>query len=465
MNDLLNLFRPGLLSDLTGMLRQSILKVPTWRLSTATLAEVKWPSGLFNGIRNQIMSPVIINAAGPNVGLINSTLAKYAAIPPAISDFVQVATPIPMPLTGPVELAKDNELYAPIMANVDSGLTDITNVFFNIIQDNISTTSTTIPINIKNVLMSYINSIDNIIAVLKIPGSLYDTNIPEVANRVAMALTPIVGISAWGTKPFPPARMPNGDLFIMSSSLPAVTDVIPAPRATPGLILAECINSISISLRAITAANSYTSYNTPKTITLLQSIPALIESFYPIVSDPTFRVYYTFQNVPIANLLPINFPEVFPDPLKTVFSSLNESNFATSMAGPTGIIQFLITYFTNIPYPLLLAVQRLAVLGVSRSFQSADQAYRLGSQLTNVIKVFIKGLNIITAAFNIRLKDDTAVVRFVTLVNDCTLKSGFSLNLVPITTGGKRKKRSRKPISRRSHGRRSTRHKKNLKHK
>jgi len=74
-------------------------------------------------------------------------------------------------------------------------------------------------------------------------------------------------------------------------------------------------------------------------------------------------------------------------------------------------------------------------------------------------------LNIATTIFKIRLIDDTPALRFINVLNDSTLKSGFSLNLVPIAAGGKRKKRSRKPISRRSHGRRSTRHKKNLKHK
>lgn len=430
MTDLLHLYKPGQLSDLTYMLRNSLSKLTSAAMATAAQGDVRGLAGEITTIRTNALVAGVINTTGPNVNKIKDTLAIYATVSGSLSGYVAPTAAAPFPTTGVDELAKDNVKYAPVITYLDTALDNLCmNVIYLIIKDNITSTNATQIAAIKTLLLSFLTLINDTSTRLKISGNIMDPNFAETAERLSTVLAKKIGAVITA-----PGSMTYLDVDNVIKPLPASTDT--TLRATPGNLFLEVSKSVSLSLTKILTAKSFDKYNTPKNITLIQSLPNLLKVLGKQAADP-----FTLRWLPDISgyIFPI------PEPTKSLINNLNKSNFSTSLSQtPTvGILNYLITpVFTTMTGKINEYIGTIYPRRAGRAFVSMDEVYQVAANVVQLLKQYVEIMNIIINVFQIRIIDDIAVRRHLDALNNIITMSKFKINGAPVAYGGKRKKRS-----------------------
>jgi hypothetical protein len=441
MEDMLDFYKPEQLSDLVSMLTRSFSQLTTDAFSKATQADVRSFGSDIKTLRANTVAAGVINTAGPNAAVINSTVAKYAEIPPIISAYV----PPPAP-ANKGELAKDNTALAPVISYLSTALSDFCNIIlYNIIRDNAGLTDETKKNAIKKLVLSYVDNnsfLSNITRKIPFPGSILDPNFAEISSRLSSILSDKMGVTI--VPPGSISYLNIGTICGAAGSHPDTT-----LRRTHGTIIQEIAVSVRLSLDAIVKANNFTKYNTPANIASLRQIPEMLEKLVKLSIDPMCVQYLTNFS---SSVIPI------AEPTRGFFANLNSSTFSASLSQkPAGIMNYLITQvLTQLPSWMATFMAWLNGRLHQRGFQTMDQVHRLTAKVVLVVKAYVDILNTIIAVFEVSIQNDPAGLRVANMFNEITLKSGFKLDLVPAAKGGKRYKHKR---SRKYRRRRTTRSK------
>jgi len=434
MTDLLDLYKPGQLSDLALMMGQSLARITSVAFCKATQGDVRSLGTDITSLRTNTIAPGVINTAGPNAALITSTAAKYAQIPTSVSAYVPPPTP-----TDSQELAAEHPVLGTIIEYLSIALTDFcSTVIYNVIEDNIALTDPAKINLIRRLVLSYVTFLNNIPTKLMFSGSILDPNFPEVSSRLSSILSAKMGVII-----IPPGSITHGNIGVLCGGVPASPDT--SLRKTQGTIVQEVAVSIRLSLAAIVTAKTFDKYNTPANIAALKEIPELLKKVATLSTDPMCVQYLTNFS---TTLIPI------AEPTNSLFTNLNSANFTASLSQQTtGIMNYLVTQvLTQLPSWLGTFMAWLGTRMIGRSFQTMDQIYQLTGKIALVVKAYTDVLNKITSIFKISIQNDPAGLRIANIFNDITVKNGFKLNLVPDAQGGKRykHKRSRKHRRRRA---------------
>ena len=421
------------MAELASMLDRSLLKLKSVNFSIATQAEVRSIGFEIMTLRSNAISAGLINPAGPKAPIINSTLAKYAEIPTSISGYIQ--PPLP---TDTNQLAKDNELFGPIITYVGMALTDFcNNVIYNIIEDNIKFTDKVKIDGIRRLLLTYINFLNNVPSKFLFPGSILDPNFREISLRLSNVLSQRLGVMI-----LPPGSMTWPNLGGLCGAIGSSPD--PAVRRTPSGVMIEIAHAIRLPVLAIIAAKDFNKYNNEANINALKSIPDLLQNFVTLSRDPVCAAYLTNFS---TSIIPI------PEVTRTLFVNLNASNFSASLSQlNTGIMNYLsVLVLAQIPHWLCTFISWIGIRIVGRSFSNPDQLNQLVAKTVLVLKGYFDILNVIINIFQVSIQNDPAGLRIAEHINNVTTKNGFKVNLVPVVRGGKmyKRKRSRKQAQRR----------------
>lgn len=442
MDDLLNLYQPGQLGDLTTLIQSCLPKLTSAIFSTIPQNEIRSLGSEIMTMRTNTLAQSVINTSGAKSSDIRRLVEKYNTIPPNISGYVQ-----PPVSTNTEQLAKDNPLFGPIIMYVDTALGDFGNtILFDVIQDNIATKLATRIEAIVRLLRSYLAFLSSVPSRLSFPGSILDANFSEISSRLSANLSKTLG-----TVFVPPGSVTFQNIGFLCGGAGTHPDA--TLRKTSGTVLMEVAVSIRLSLAAIVTANRVGQFNTPANIASLRTIPTLLQNFVTASIDPFCLRYLPNMSgtiVPIAQAT------------QTLFSTLNSSNFSAHLSqANTGIMNYIITQLLNhIPHSLSIYMGWLGTRMIGRSFQSMDQIFELTAKIVVVLKEYTNILNVIINVFRVRIQDDPAGLRVALNFNNITLKNGFSVLLTPVIRGGKlyKHKRSRKHRRRRRIVRSSKRH-------
>ncbi len=386
--------------------------------SSAARADIVSLGKAVTDVRAKALVAGVINASGPNASKINATLAKYATIPSILSGYQQPAV-----IADKAPLAKDNVLFGPIIEYLDKALDEFCNgVLFLIIKDNIDGTDAGKIDAIKNLILSFLTFINEVPTKIKIPSSLLDSNFGETSSRLSDVLSKKLGVTI---------VPPNG---ITYQELSPIADVLDKTAV-----------AVRASLTAIVTAKAFDKHKSQNNITLIKTIPFLLEKL-ALLSDDPFALKYLPKFS--ADVHPI------PEPTNSLFTNLTLQNFSTSLSQPnTGIVNYFITStLSKVSNGVKTQLVTMGSRVHGRAFQTFEQIHLLSAKLVLTIRAYVTILNTIINTFKIRLQDNPAGLTAATAFNAISTKSGFVINLVPMVSGGKRKRRSRKP---RQRGRRS----------
>ena len=425
MTDLLNLYKPGQLSDLASMIRFPLSSIKSARFSTAVQADVRYLGTRIADVRTKAVVAGVINTAGPNAAKINSTLAKYATIPTILSGYIQ-----PTVITNESEFARDNIIFGPIIAYLAAAVDDFCiDIIYLIIQDNITSTDATKINNIKNLVVSFVAFVSDLPVRINIPTNLLDPNFIEIASRITDVFSRKLGVTIT-----PPNSIGYQDFLVLCCKWPwPNTEVTSRPLLTASLIN-ELASSVKLPLVAIANAKAFDTYNTPKNITLLKSIPSLLQALSVASAEP-FAIRYIENHS--ASIFPV------PAATNTLFTNLTKDNFTASLSQTsTGIMNYIIQTIVSSIFYAKAQKQVSDVINVK--FSPAQAQMDTLAKVILMLKEHVKLINTIINIFQIKLADDPVSLRLANIFNNVTMKNKFSINTVPVASGGKRRSKKRR---------------------
>jgi len=447
INDFNSLFQPGQLPDLGLIIDKALSNVSLETLATIPDASIKAIGPNITDIKNAAIAPALVVAGSPYLADIKKYTDIYATIPTFISGFVKPAITLPAAASGATgTLAINNAVYGPILTYLKTTIHDFDSIImFKLVQQNADTTDPAKLTALTTLIQKYITYTNNLITTFKLDNGNLNTKYYQIVGSIEKT-TSKIDITLPSSKSIDiTAYVALVEPYIYPAGSPA------PPRATPDPVITETAKSINTSMNNIITLNKADSFNNPKVIKSLKTIPAIISNLGKYILDTVNLPILSgvgAKDFIVGNLAPI-FP--IPAATKTLFDSLTKDTFKANLIKPTtGIIQFLtLNYTSNF-------VQNIKKM-VDRTKNSTGQIKLIASSsVTKMLSSYFILLNTLINIFNIKLADDLAIAPHIDIINNLTSMPNLKILTSPQPLTGGSKKPGRKATGRKATGRKAT---------
>ena len=124
-------------------------------------------------------------------------------------------------------------------------------------------------------------------------------------------------------------------------------------------------------------------------------------------------------------------------------TNLTKDNFTASLSQTsTGIMNYIIQTIVSSIFYAKAQKQVSDVINVK--FSPAQAQMDTLAKVILMLKEHVKLINTIINIFQIKLADDPVSLRLANIFNNVTMKNKFSINTVPVASGGKRRSKKRR---------------------
>jgi hypothetical protein len=437
INDFINLLQPGQITDTGISLQKALSNIRITAMQTVPVVEITEfaVSGKTGNIPNIITNAMVSTLAAP-VGTTTNNFTvdikkitdKYKTIPTFISAYTVPTGLPPVNVSGPAvtTLATTNSRFKEIITYLNECINDFgIRLMFCVIKQNSSKTDTGTINALKTFVVSYINFVNKLLRIFRIDPNTVDPKFNLILGKMD-TITSKMEITVPS-----PSTINIKDLNAIFVSGPAST---PPQRTTPDTIIMEIGKSVNLSINAIDASKKIGLYNNESAITILKTIPAIIETL--LGKNGVFTANRDFLLSLVGSFAKDETAKIYPlsNATNAFFNTLSPSNFEKNLTtAGTGILKVLIPNYTS---NFSQISQKIVNKG-----QGASNVVLISSISTRIVKAQVGILNALIRAFKINLSADVPIQPHLKIFTSVISKSDFKLITDPSQAGGRRNKR------------------------